>query len=78
MMRRTLCYLTAVSCGGICGFPLPCGLHKCQRVCHEQPCVPEGVLCTQKCMRPRESCGHPCATACHSGPCPDSACKEMV
>lgn len=78
MMRRTLCYLTAVSCGGICGFPLPCGLHKCQRVCHEQPCVPEGVLCTQKCMRPRESCGHPCATPCHSGPCPDSACKEMV
>ncbi|XP_063870038.1 protein shuttle craft-like [Scylla paramamosain] len=78
MMRRTLCYLNAVSCGGICGFPLPCGLHKCQRVCHEQPCVPEGMLCTQKCSKPRETCGHPCATPCHSGLCPDTPCKEMV
>ncbi|KAG7176998.1 protein shuttle craft-like [Homarus americanus] len=78
LMRRTLCYLTAVSCGGVCGFPLPCGLHKCQRVCHERPCVPEGTLCIQKCLKPRDTCGHPCANPCHSGLCPDTSCKEMV
>lgn len=78
IMLRTLCYLTAVSCGGVCGRPLPCGLHKCQRVCHELPCVPEGTLCTQKCLKPRESCGHPCANPCHTGLCPDTSCKEMV
>lgn len=77
-MRSTPCYLKAVSCGAICGFPLPCGLHKCIRVCHEAPCVPSGTLCTQKCMKPRENCGHPCSNPCHSGPCPDNSCKEMV
>ncbi|XP_069161853.1 LOW QUALITY PROTEIN: protein shuttle craft [Procambarus clarkii] len=78
IMLRTLCYLTAVSCGGACARPLPCGLHKCQRVCHEQPCVPEGTLCTQRCLKPRESCGHPCANPCHTASCPDTSCKEMV
>ncbi|KAK3878523.1 hypothetical protein Pcinc_016866 [Petrolisthes cinctipes] len=78
MMRRTLCYLTAVSCGSVCGKLLPCGLHNCQRVCHEQPCVSEESVCPQKCLKPRESCGHPCANPCHAGPCPDNSCKEMV
>ncbi|XP_071551737.1 protein shuttle craft [Panulirus ornatus] len=78
VMLRTLCYLSGVSCGALCGRPLPCGLHKCQRVCHEQPCVPEGTFCTQKCVKLRESCGHPCNSPCHTEACPDTSCKEMV
>ena len=78
MMSSTPCYVNAISCGDLCNLELPCGIHHCQKVCHDGPCVPESSSCPQKCSKPRVSCGHPCAQPCHTGLCPDSPCKEMV
>ena len=78
-MKSTPCHLRAISCGDLCNRPLKCGSHKCNRVCHEGPCVPPKgkSQCPQKCMTPR-ACGHPCNGPCHSGPCPTISCKEKV
>ncbi|CAL4099586.1 unnamed protein product [Meganyctiphanes norvegica] len=76
-MRSTPCYVPAVSCGAGCQAALPCGIHVCQRVCHDGTCITNGK-CPQKCSRPRESCGHPCANPCHQGVCPETVCKEKL
>ena len=77
-MSSTPCYVNAISCGELCNEPLPCGIHQCQKVCHDGSCVAPGHYCSQKCSKPRVSCGHLCANLCHTGDCPDNACKEMV
>lgn len=33
------CHVKDVSCGSPCGKPMPCGQHKCARICHKAPCV---------------------------------------
>ncbi|KAA0202485.1 hypothetical protein HAZT_HAZT003773 [Hyalella azteca] len=78
MMRSTPCYLTAISCGELCDAPLRCGLHKCQRICHDGACITGSGSCPQKCTKPRPGCGHPCNNPCHSGECPTNNCKETV
>ena len=86
-MRSTPCYLGAISCGLTCDKDLPCGFHKCNKICHDGPCIsPEvsskgkvtNVLrCPQKCTKVR-SCGHPCDNPCHKGKCPSNNCKKIV
>uniref|UniRef100_A0A6A7FWG0 Transcriptional repressor NF-X1-like n=1 Tax=Hirondellea gigas TaxID=1518452 RepID=A0A6A7FWG0_9CRUS len=39
IMRNTCCYQKAMSCGEMCDKSLPCGQHKCNRVCHDGPCI---------------------------------------
>lgn len=75
-MKSTPCYVAAMSCGEQCAKKLPCGVHLCQKVCHDGPCI-KGP-CKQKCTEPRPTCDHPCGNPCHSGPCPNTPCKEMV
>ncbi|KAF2363154.1 Zinc finger NF-X1-type [Trinorchestia longiramus] len=79
-MRSTPCYLSALSCGELCDKPLRCGHHKCDRVCHDGPCIPgsESQPCPQKCTKERPGCGHPCNNPCHSGQCPGNNCRETV
>ncbi|KAJ1960067.1 FKBP12-associated protein [Dispira parvispora] len=60
------CYRGIPSCGRICGRPLPCGGHTCQRPCHGGLCVDAGVGCQQQCGKPRAGCGHPCQKPCHA------------
>ena len=76
-MKSTPCYVTAMSCGEMCGKMLKCGIHKCRLVCHEGDCI-KGERCNQKCTEKRASCEHPCNNPCHEGPCPENPCKEMV
>jgi transcriptional repressor NF-X1 len=81
-MRANIpCHLGSVSCGRRCDRPLPCGVHKCDRMCHADECVPLGAQCTQPCARQsRLTCPHACAAACHAGTeCPaPGECKVNV
>jgi len=68
-----------VSCGVACGKDLPCGGHKCLRVCHKNACLGDGETCQQPCTKKRALCDHMCAAPCHTDkPCPVSKCKAMV
>lgn len=72
------CHLVDISCGLPCGATLPCGMHKCQRLCHKGECLVDEA-CKQPCITPRADCGHPCMAPCHtSSPCPVTACKAKV
>ncbi|XP_006975399.1 transcriptional repressor NF-X1 isoform X1 [Peromyscus maniculatus bairdii] len=72
------CHLVDISCGLPCGAMLPCGMHKCQRLCHKGECLVDEA-CKQPCTTPRADCGHPCMAPCHpSLPCPVTACKAKV
>ncbi|XP_043921518.1 transcriptional repressor NF-X1 [Protopterus annectens] len=71
------CHLSDISCGLQCQKLLPCGMHKCKRICHKGDCITD-VPCTQPCITPR-SCGHPCEEPCHPrSPCPGKPCKAKV
>ncbi len=39
LLSHVPCHLKDVSCGSVCGKLLPCGQHKCTRVCHKAACV---------------------------------------
>lgn len=68
-----------MSCGVICQKPLKCGVHTCQRSCHNGECENEGEVCAKKCETIREHCEHPCALPCHEdSPCEPSPCKAEV
>ncbi|KAJ8418686.1 hypothetical protein AAFF_G00001850 [Aldrovandia affinis] len=72
------CHLTDISCGLPCSKLLPCGMHRCPRICHRGDCVAE-ANCRQQCVAPRQECGHPCAAPCHQGsPCPRNTCSAKV
>lgn len=73
------CHLNDISCGLKCGKPLPCGEHKCDKVCHKDECAKDGEDCLLKCKKVREACGHPCNSKCHVGsPCPETLCETEV
>ncbi|KAJ3909541.1 hypothetical protein F5879DRAFT_932516 [Lentinula edodes] len=60
-----------VSCGLVCGKPLSCGGHKCDRPCHAGECG----ACTSMCGKARKLCLpeiHPCTNLCHA----PSSCDE--
>lgn len=72
------CHLVDISCGLPCGATLPCGMHRCQRLCHKGECLGDEV-CKQPCTSSRADCGHPCMAPCHlSLPCPVTACKAKI
>uniref|UniRef100_A0A8C6UGD8 Nuclear transcription factor, X-box binding 1 n=1 Tax=Neogobius melanostomus TaxID=47308 RepID=A0A8C6UGD8_9GOBI len=72
------CHLQDISCGLTCNKELPCGMHRCHRLCHRGECLGEAV-CPQSCERPRPACGHPCAAPCHKGSsCPSTTCTAKV
>jgi transcriptional repressor NF-X1 len=76
MPFKTPCHQPAVSCGEVCGKPLPCGVHNCTRVCHGGPCAPEatGESCGDPCWKMMQ-CGHVCTQPCHGKtPCPMEKC----
>ncbi|KAI9457906.1 hypothetical protein HD554DRAFT_2029782 [Boletus coccyginus] len=65
------CAQERVSCGSMCGKPLGCGFHHCERLCHADACG----TCTAVCGKSRKSClpaQHPCAQMCHA----PAACPE--
>ncbi|TPP57642.1 Transcriptional repressor NF-X1 [Fasciola gigantica] len=66
------CFQPVLSCGRMCGHPLPNCSHTCQRNCHSGGCLESitngetaPVVCTQPCQKPRPDCGHPCSLPCH-------------
>ncbi|ORX44066.1 hypothetical protein DM01DRAFT_1340476 [Hesseltinella vesiculosa] len=72
-LKNIPCYRAAAHCGTVCGKPLACGQHSCQRTCHKGDCLPEdSAECQQLCQRSRQACGHPCQLTCHG----DSVCPE--
>ncbi|XP_060011212.1 transcriptional repressor NF-X1 isoform X5 [Lagenorhynchus albirostris] len=72
------CHLVDISCGLPCSATLPCGMHRCQRLCHKGECLVDEV-CKQPCTISRADCGHPCMAPCHlSSPCPVTACKAKI
>ncbi|XP_058637203.1 transcriptional repressor NF-X1 isoform X2 [Onychostoma macrolepis] len=72
------CHLQDISCGLVCDKLLPCGSHRCKKICHRGECQAEGE-CKQPCTHPRASCGHPCAAPCHPDtPCPPTICSAKV
>ncbi|KAI4886983.1 hypothetical protein NFI96_023477 [Prochilodus magdalenae] len=72
------CHLQDISCGLVCNKPLPCGFHRCKRICHRGECDAEGE-CKQPCPHLRPECGHPCNAPCHPGShCPRTTCPAKV
>lgn len=83
--KRTLknqpCWLADVRCGQICGEPLKCGSHTCQKNCHRPgDCEDVSLPCRQACGKRKTSCGHPCTDPCHAPyPCPEKTpCPTTV
>ncbi|GME74823.1 unnamed protein product [Ambrosiozyma monospora] len=77
LVKRVMCYQTNVSCGKYCGKLLPCGVHKCTKMCHAPgECMSK---CTEKCGKTKK-CGHACTQVCHAPkPCnEDIPCKQLV
>ncbi|XP_070566211.1 transcriptional repressor NF-X1-like [Ptychodera flava] len=76
-MRSNIpCHIKDISCGRACGKALPCGQHKCLKICHKNDC---DEVCNQPCNKIRSECGHWCAAQCHPGkPCPKIACKTLI
>ena len=73
--RNIACLVEGVSCGKLCGRPLVCGRHRCNKICHPGQC--ETARCVQPCTTSR-ACGHPCLAPCHEGECPDTSCPTKV
>ncbi|XP_051517466.1 transcriptional repressor NF-X1 isoform X1 [Myxocyprinus asiaticus] len=72
------CHLQDISCGLLCDKLLPCGSHRCKRICHRGECQAEGD-CKQPCAHPKPGCGHPCGAPCHTGTlCPPTICSAKV
>ncbi|PAV80217.1 hypothetical protein WR25_20095 isoform C [Diploscapter pachys] len=78
--RRPIpCNLAGFSCGRQCLLPLSCGIHFCNRNCHNGLCVQPNEKCTRPCPVIRSNCEHPCAAPCHgTEKCPNEPCKHPV
>lgn len=76
-MNNVLCCLPGVSCGKACGKQMACGVHVCQRACHDGSCGDCNYSCTK--VRP---CGHLCNQTCHEltspNACPSVPCRVML
>lgn len=71
LVTNVMCYQETISCFKICGKDLPCGEHKCKKICHKiGDCQKK---CTEKCLKSRK-CGHNCQQLCHFG----KPCNELI
>ncbi|CDK29442.1 unnamed protein product [Kuraishia capsulata CBS 1993] len=62
-LQNIMCYQENISCGRMCGKTLPCGAHKCTKLCHaEGQCLKK---CPSPCGKPKD-CGHICTDTCHA------------
>ncbi|KKA19884.1 NF-X1 finger transcription factor [Rasamsonia emersonii CBS 393.64] len=80
-LKNQPCWLTDVRCGLVCGEPLKCGSHSCQKTCHRPgDCEDAAGPCQQPCGKTKKLCGHPCTEPCHAPyPCPETTpCETMV
>ncbi|KAL3463107.1 hypothetical protein BJX64DRAFT_257589 [Aspergillus heterothallicus] len=83
--KRTLknqpCWLAETRCGQICGKPLKCGSHFCQKNCHRPgECDDSMQPCQQPCGKSKTLCGHPCTDPCHAPyPCSEKTpCASIL
>ncbi|KAL4796671.1 hypothetical protein BDV19DRAFT_360754 [Aspergillus venezuelensis] len=83
--KRTLknvpCWLADARCGQICGAPLKCGSHLCQKNCHRPgECEDATQPCQQACGKTKSLCGHPCTEPCHAPyPCAEKTpCTSTI
>ncbi|KAL4996020.1 hypothetical protein BDV10DRAFT_173302 [Aspergillus recurvatus] len=80
-MKNQPCWLADVRCGQICGEPLKCGSHYCQKNCHRPgECEDASQPCQQACGKTKTLCGHPCTEPCHAPyPCAEKApCASII
>ncbi|KAF2221825.1 hypothetical protein BDZ85DRAFT_274744 [Elsinoe ampelina] len=82
-LKNQPCFLTAVSCGQVCGNKLKCGSHFCRKPCHKPgECEDAGsnAACSQPCGKPKKACGHPDEAPCHAPyPCKeDKPCASKI
>ncbi|KAL4893289.1 hypothetical protein BDV59DRAFT_193150 [Aspergillus ambiguus] len=73
ILKNQPCWLIDARCGRICGEPLKCGSHTCQKNCHRPgECEDASKPCQQPCGKTKTMCGHPCTEPCHAPyPCPE-------
>eukprot|EP00127_Corallochytrium_limacisporum_P006179 Clim_evm18s220 gene=Clim_evmTU18s220 len=44
-------HISIASCGATCRRPMPCGIHRCERICHPGECAPScGIVQEQECF----------------------------
>lgn len=74
-LKNVPCWLAEARCGQVCGQPLKCGSHSCQKDCHRPgECEDATKACQQACGKIKTLCGHPCTEPCHAPyPCPEKA-----
>ncbi|KAL2809635.1 hypothetical protein BJX63DRAFT_404870 [Aspergillus granulosus] len=80
-MKNQPCWLTDARCGQICGEPLKCGSHFCQKNCHRPgECEDSAQPCQQGCGKTKTLCSHPCTEPCHAPyPCPEKTpCASRI
>lgn len=81
LLKNQPCWLADARCGQVCGKPLKCGSHTCQKNCHRPgDCEDASALCKQPCGKTKTLCGHPCTEPCHAPyPCPEkSPCSSTI
>jgi transcriptional repressor NF-X1 len=73
LLKNQPCWLNDGRCGMVCGEPLKCGSHTCQKQCHRPgECEDASEPCKQLCGKTKKLCGHPCSEQCHA----PFACSE--
>lgn len=80
-LKNQPCWLVDVRCGQICGEPLKCGSHFCQKNCHRPgECEDGSQPCQQACGKTKTLCGHPCTEPCHAPyPCSEKTpCASTI
>lgn len=81
VLKNVPCWLVDARCGQVCGQPLKCGSHSCQKDCHRpSDCEDATKPCQQACGKTKTLCGHPCSEPCHAPyPCPEkTACSSTL
>lgn len=80
-LKNQPCWLVDARCGLICGEPLKCGSHTCQKGCHRPGDCEDAIEpCRQPCGKSKTICNHPCTEPCHAPyPCPEKTpCPTVV
>ena len=81
LLKNQPCWLVDARCGQICGEPLKCGSHFCQKNCHRPgECEDASHPCQQACGKTKTLCGHSCTEPCHAPyPCPETTpCSSKI